>query len=390
MKISLLTGGDDPTYALPLSSVLCSKGVNVDFIGSDSMLNSKIPRNENVNYLNFRGDQNPNAPLFQKVFRVLKYYYKLVRYAARTDSKLFHILWLNKFVYFDRTVLNIYYKILGKKLVFTAHNVNAAKRDGHDSLMNRLTLRFMYNTVDHIFVHTEKMKMELIDDFGIEQNKITVIPFGINNVIPQTKLTRSEARQILNLGSKQRVLLFFGQIASYKGLKYLVLALRELAEEFEDIKLVIAGKIKKGHEKYWESVSLLLQERGLREHLIERIEFIPDEEVEIYFKAADVLILPYTFIYQSGPLFLAYNFGLPVIATDVGSFSEEIIEHETGLICKRRDPKDLADKIALYYESQLFKNLESNRANIIRYANEKYSWEKVADITVRVYKNLQK
>ena len=49
-----------------------------------------------------------------------------------------------------------------------------------------------------------------------------------------------------------------------------------------------------------------------------RPEFIPDDETEIYFKAADVLVLPYRDIYQSGVLFLGHSFGLPVLAADVG------------------------------------------------------------------------
>jgi len=390
MRISLLTGGDDPTYALPLLSALISKGMNVDFIGNDAMQNSEIARNSNVNYLNLRGDQSPSAPLSEKIFRVLEYYYKLIKYTAHTDLKLFHILWLNKFVYFDRTILNIYYKVLGKKLIFTAHNINVGQRDGCDSFINRLTLKMMYKIVDHIFVHTERMKVDLLEDFKIDGSKVTVIPFGINNVLPQTELSRSKARKLLHLAESQKTLLFFGQIASYKGLKYLILALKDLAERFDDIRLIIAGKIKQGHEKYWENVDALIGKFHLEERVIKRIEFIPDDDVEVYFKAADALILPYTFIYQSGPLFLAYNFGLPVIATDVGSLRDEIVEGKTGFVCKPEDPRDLADKIALYYESPLFRNLESNRKYIIQYANENYSWDKVGDITVGVYKSLQK
>lgn len=389
MKVSLLTGGGDPTYALPLSAALCSKDVDVDFIGSDAILDSDIPKATAVNYLNLRGDLNPNVSLTQKILRILKYYIRLIAYAAGTDSGLFHILWLNKFEYFDRTVINTYYKILGKRLVFTAHNVNAAKRDGHDNLINRLTLKFMYNVVDHIFVHTKKMKKELIDDFGIHETKITIIPFGINSVVPQTDLTRTRARDILNLSSDDKVLLFFGQIASYKGLKYLILALKKFAKRLSDIKLIIAGKIKKGHEEYWEYVNSLIESQGLGERVVKRIEFIPDKDVEIYFKAADALVLPYTFIYQSGPLFLAYNFGLPVIASDVGGFSEEIVQYKTGLLCKPRDPKDLADKIELYFRSPLFQNLKLTKEYITKYANDRYSWERVADITVRVYKSLK-
>ncbi|MFX1590358.1 MAG: hypothetical protein ACFFC1_19670, partial [Promethearchaeota archaeon] len=140
MKVSLLTGGKDKPYVLGLLSGLIPNGITVDFIGNDEMQKASVMRNDNVNYYNLRGDQNEHAPMKEKIVRVLKYYFKLIKYAAFTDSKLFHIIWLNKFINFDRTFLNIYYKILDKKLVFTAHNVNAGERDRNDTYINRITL----------------------------------------------------------------------------------------------------------------------------------------------------------------------------------------------------------------------------------------------------------
>ena len=67
------------------------------------------------------------------------------------------------------------------------------------------------------------------------------------------------------------------------------------------------------------------------DRVIAKIEYVPDEETELYFKAADVLILPYTHVFQSGVLFLGYSFGLPAIAADVGSLKEEIIEGRNRL-----------------------------------------------------------
>ena len=74
-----------------------------------------------------------------------------------------------------------------------------------------------------------------------------------------------------------------------------------------------------------------------RWRVLQRIGFIPDEETELYFKAADVLVLPYTRVYQSGVIVLGYTFGLPVIAADVGSLREEIVEGKTGFLCKPGD-----------------------------------------------------
>ena len=100
------------------------------------------------------------------------------------------------------------------------------------------------------------------------------------------------------------------------------------------------------------------------------------------------MILPYVHVFQSGVLFLGYNFGLPAIAADVGSLKEEIIEGQTGFVFKSRDSSDLVDKTDKYFNSDLFHSLESRRAEIKAYANDRYSWSKVAAITTKVYSEL--
>ncbi|MBI4684786.1 MAG: glycosyltransferase family 4 protein [Nitrospirae bacterium] len=387
MKVSLLTGGMDPHYALSLMSGLITRELHIDFIGNDEMQKSEFVKNANVNYFNLRGDQNSQVSLREKMLRVIRYYLKLLKYAAFADSKLFHILWLNKLMFFDSILLNTYYKLLGKKIVFTAHNVNAGERDDNDSLINRFSLRFLYKIVDHIFVHTERMKLQVVEDFNIEKNKVTVIPFGINKYTPKTSLSTEQARIRLQIRKDEKVILFLGNIAPYKGLEFLISALARLKERNYETKLLIAGRIK-NCESYWKSIMQLIKENNLEDCIISKVEYIPEEDIEMYLKSADVLILPYKHIFQSGVLFLAYNFGLPVIATDVGSLREDIIEGKTGFICKPEDPQDLAEKIEMYFQSDLYKNLETNRQNIIEYANEKYSWEKIGEKTMEVYKEL--
>lgn len=386
LKISLLTGGQDIHYALGLLSGLVFKDIKVEFIGNNSMEQAEITKSKNVIYYNLRGDQSPNAPIEKKIIRVLKYYFKLIIYAARTDSKIFHILWLNKFTYFDRTVMNVYYKILGKKLIFTAHDINYRKLIGKDSLFNRLTLKFLYEIVDHILVHTEKMREELINDYKIKKEKISIIPFGVNEVIPNTNLTREEAKEKLNLEKDKNHILFFGNIAPYKGLDQLIKAMVHL--KGRSIKLIVAGRIKKDCQEYWNEIQKMINDFDLSGYIIKRIEYIPEEEAEIYFKSVDALVMPYRYIFQSGVIFTAYHFGLPVIATDVGSLKDDIIEGKTGIVCRANDSEDLAKKIKTYFESDLFKNLERKREEIIRYAKEKYSWEKAGGKTYEVYKKL--
>jgi glycosyltransferase involved in cell wall biosynthesis len=387
LKVSLLTGGGDKPYALGLLNALISKGVTVDFIGNDEMSNADIVKAIGVNYLNLRGNQNPRARDLTKLVRVLRYYFRLLKYVTVSDSPIFHILWFNKFIFLDRTLLNAYYKLLGKKLVFTAHNVDEKERDGGNNFLNRLSLRILYSLVDHIFVHTKKMKSQLTHEFKVREDKVSVIPFGINNTIPTSNLTKAEARAKLNLGDYEKVLLCFGNIAPYKGLEYAIRAMDRLREKDDSYRLVIAGQIK-GCQAYWEEVEGIVEKLHLSKYVMNKTEYIPDEEVEVFFKSSDVLLLPYKFIYQSGVLFLSYSFGLPVIATDVGSLREDIVEGSTGMICRAEDPDDLADKVRRYFDSDLYRNLDENMKHIISYGNEKHSWDEVGNTTYSVYGNL--
>jgi D-inositol-3-phosphate glycosyltransferase len=384
LSVALLTGGGDKPYALGMAAALTSAGISVDFIGSDDLNVPEVVTNPRVNFLNLRGDQHSEASSMAKVYRVSKYYFRLISYAATAKPKLFHLLWNNKIELFDRTVLMLYYKLLGKRVVFTAHNVNAGKRDQNDSWLNRLTLKIQYSLSDHVFVHTDGMKNEMISEFSIPEEKISVIPFGINSTVPNTSLSSSEAKRQLGISRGDRTLLFFGNIAPYKGLEYLIAAFDELLKKDRGYRLLIVGKPKRA-ETYWNQVRHSIASSGIGDRLIQKIEYVPDEETELYFKAADVLVLPYTRIFQSGVLFLAYNFGLPVVAADIGSLKEEIIEGQTGLVFKAQDSSDLARKTEDYFTSKLFHNLEARRAEIKAYANERYSWEKVATITTSVY-----
>jgi len=213
VSVCLLTGGDDRPYALGMASALAGQGISVDFIGSDKLDAPELHNSPQINFLNLRGDQSEDAPLRRKIVRILAYYARLAKYAARSEARIFHILWNNKFEHFDRTLLMLYYRLFRKRIIFTAHNVNMRKRAGRDNWFNRLSLGIQYRLCDHILVHTGAMKDELVADFGIASQRVSVIPFGINNTSPSTAIGRREARKRISLGSGEKTLLFFGQIA---------------------------------------------------------------------------------------------------------------------------------------------------------------------------------
>jgi glycosyltransferase involved in cell wall biosynthesis len=388
VSVALLTGGGDRPYVLGLAPALMAQGATLDLIGSDDLESPNFHGTPAVNFLNLRGDQRPDASFTGKMARVLVYYARLIRYAATARPGIFHILWNNKFQAFDRTVLMLYYRLLGKRIAFTAHNVNAGVRDAQDGFFNRLTLRIQYRLCDHIFVHTEKMKSELVRGFGVPAARVTVIPFGINDSLPNTALTPAEARQRLGIREGEKAILFFGNITPYKGLEYLVQAFQRHLARPDGYRLIIAGKVG-DCANYWAEIQQAISADVAAGRIILRTNFIPDAEAELYFKAADVFVLPYTHIYQSGVLFTGHNFGLPALVADVGSLKDDIVEGRTGFVFRPADPVDLARALEEYFSSDLFANLDARRPAIRAYATEHHSWEAVAKLTMEVYAGLR-
>jgi len=387
ISVALLTGGTDRHYAFGLAMALVAIGVRLEIIGSDMVDSPEMHDTQGLTFLNLQGSMQP-ASLRAKVARLLRFYGLLARYIWSAQPPVVHILWNNKLQYLDRTLLMLYYKMLGKRVVFTAHNVNAGRRDSRNSLLNRWSLKTQYRLADRLFVHTDKMKAELIEEFGLHSSKVTVIPFGINNAVPDTALTCGDARQRLGLRNDEKVILFFGAIKEYKGLEFLVTAFRQLSARSGRFRLIVAGEPKKGHERYFAEIQRAIRIDTTQDKYLLKLDFIPDQDVEVYFKAADLAVLPYTSIFQSGILFMAYSFGIPVVATDVGSFRKDIVEGETGFLCQPSDAEDLARTIERYFESDLFRDLAIGRRRIREFARSRNSWDVVGQVTRQVYQEL--
>jgi len=384
IEVALLTGCQDRPYAFGLATALVSNGVSLEFIGSDELDSPELHITSKLRFLNFGGNRRKDTGL-AKAWRLLVYYGRLVRYATKARPGMFHILWNNRIEHFDRTLLMLFYKAQGKKVVLTAHNVNQRRRDSNDSVFNRLTLNIQYRLVDHIFVHTQKMKEELIEKFRVLERAVTVLRYPIDNAFPDTDLTPADARRRLGIKDGERTLLFLGRISPYKGLEYLLDAFQRLVAGGVNYRLIIAGEPKKGNEKYLDEIYRTINRAAGQGQIIVENQFVPDEKMEVYLKAADVLVLPYTEIFQSGVLFLAYTFGLPVIAADVGSFREDIIEYKTGLLFRARDPLDLVRAIEAYFVSDLFMHLSGRRHEIREHFRRYHSWNAVALATREVY-----
>jgi D-inositol-3-phosphate glycosyltransferase len=389
LDVALLTGGVDRPYAYGLAMALVAKNVHVEVIGNDVVDSVEMHTTPGLKFFDLWPARSEKATAFAKVSRILGHYRSLICYAADAHPRVFHILWNSKIQVFDRTLLMLYFRMLGKRIALTAHNVNQARRDSRDTWLNRLTLRIQYRLADHIFVHTQRMKNELLADFGVADRSVTVIRHPINDAFPDSGLTPSEAKSRLGLENCNKTILCFGRIKPYKGVEYLLAAFQTLAAADGQYRLVIAGEVQKGNDAYLESLMQAMPAEIERGQVILKTQFIPDEEIEVYFKAADVIVLPYKDIFQSGVLFLGYSFGLPVIVTDIGSFREEIVEGKTGHLCKPDDPADMAKTIESYFASDLYLNLGASRQEIKDHAALSHSWGAVADLTRIAYEGMR-
>ena len=166
-------------------------------------------------------------------------------------------------------------------------------------------------------------------------------------------------------------------------------ALQELLREDDQFRLIIAGPVKnKDSEGYWRGLEQMIKELHLSDYVRKESKFIPDEDIGVFFKASDVLVLPYKRIYQSGVLALSYRQGLPVISSDVGSLREDIAEGQTGLLFKEDDPLDLAEKIRMYFASDMYRELETRSQSIREYGDRRFSWEQNVNRTYTVYQSV--
>lgn len=175
------------------------------------------------------------------------------------------------------------------------------------------------------------------------------------------------ARKKLGIDASAKVILFFGYIRKYKGLDVLLRAMEQLPG---DHLLLVAGEFYDDRRRYEMALRLLDQQGRLI--LIDR--YVANEEVPLFFSAADLMAAPYLSATQSGVIQVAHGFGLPVVASRVGGIPEVIEEGKTGFLVNAGDSRELAEKISLCLVAD-----KKGVASYIAARTNRYSWSAMAD-----------
>jgi D-inositol-3-phosphate glycosyltransferase len=190
------------------------------------------------------------------------------------------------------------------------------------------------------------------------------------------KLTFEEAKLKLNLDSKTKYLLFFGFIRDYKGLDMLIKAFADERLRNFPVKLLVAGEYYSDPEPYLQ----LIKENNLEDFIELRTVFIPDDEVNLYFSAADMVVQPYKSATQSGVTQIGYHFDKPMLVTNVGGLSEIVPNGKIGYVVEP-EIQNIADALFDFYENDRITEFE---ANIVE-EKKKFSWANMVNTFFDVY-----
>ncbi|MFH1125908.1 MAG: glycosyltransferase, partial [Candidatus Altiarchaeota archaeon] len=300
---------------------------------------------------------------------------KLLRFIKNNKPDVFDIQWEIKSI-FLKPMLRLL-RMFRIKVVYTAHNVIPHEPSPAD----RKRLKGLYDLVDCILVHTEEMKRNLVGLFEVGESKVQVIPHG-NCLAFLKESDAKEARKKLNL-KDEKVILFLGFIREYKGLDDLIRAFGRVKENIGDVKLCIVGKPLIDFKPYEE----LIKDNNLTDIVITRLDYVPNSELGDYLSTADVVVLPYRRISQTGVVQPAYAFGKPVVVTNVGGLPEIVEDGKSGLIVKPNSPEELAEALIKILKEDKMREKMGEYAREL--AETKYSWGKIAGDVMQVYYKLK-
>lgn len=213
---------------------------------------------------------------------------------------------------------------------------------------------------------------------GNYREKIVVVPNGINPQNFNVPYAKEECRKSLGLPLHSNILLFVGKITPYKGPDVLVRAMPEIIKNVPDVELVFVGS---GELKD------KLEELSKKLGILERVRFtgfIEENLKPLYYKSADVFVLPSTMNTEVFPVALleASASGLPIVTSNLNTFKCIIEDGYNGLFTKRGDENSLADAIIYLLEN---KDVRENMGKNARKKVEDYSWEEIAEKTEKVY-----
>jgi glycosyltransferase involved in cell wall biosynthesis len=381
MKITLI-GTLPPIKALSpycyhLAEAL-SKKIDIDFINFNNLLpnflySGGFKEKKSYSFINF------------KTSNIINWYNPLswIKAGFKPDGEIVHFqhwqLYASAMYCFILPII----KIRGKKRIVTIHNITPHTADKPSIFLDKIFNKIIFPFTDLFIVHNKRNKKKLLELYKVDEKKISVIPHG--TLMPYQKIkniSKEHARKHLNIPIDKKVILFFGYMWGYKGLDVLLKSLKIVRTNLKDFVLVIAGQ----PLDRWKIYYKIIEENRLDNNILKILKYIPDSEIEYYFTSADLVVLPYyehPFDTHGGVGALALSFKKPMVVTDVGGLPEYV--KEKRVISNPNNPNELAQKIIFVLsDDTLLEKLSKDSEEL----SKKLSWDKIADITIDLYKKI--
>lgn len=268
-------------------------------------------------------------------------------------------------------------RIKKKPLVVTYHNdiTGSGIANYVAKFYNLTSLKFLLKQANRIIV-TQSKYIDSSPYLNRYRNEIKVVPIGVDvNKFKPIKVDKNENTIFF--------LSVLDKFHKYKGLDYLLNALKIVRRDICDVKLIIGGK---GEliNRYRRIVELLDLKNNVEFH-----GFIPNEKIVEYYNKCSIFVLPSISSAQEGfgiVLLEALACGTPIVSTDIVGVAEDVKENNAGIIVPPRNPDALADAIIYLLENKdLARKMGENGRRLVE---EKYTWKRIAEMTEKIYEEV--
>ena len=258
------------------------------------------------------------------------------------------------------------------KVIFTCHNVIPHERFPFDKLLTKMVLK----RGDGFIVQSKKDERDLLSIKPNAIEKCTPHPtynaFKLRDISKKQGVEEIIEKDHFDVNYDTPLLLFFGFVREYKGLKYLLEAMPLVLGKLPDCKLLVVGSFGDDKVDYIE----LINKYGINDNVLLKDDYTPDNEVEKYFAACDLVVLPYEDATQSGIVQIAFGFEKPCVVTNVGGLPDVVSDHLTGFVVEPRDVQGISKAIIEY-----FKNDYTEKMHLaIQEEEKRFSWEHMVDV----------
>lgn len=264
-------------------------------------------------------------------------------------------------------------------IVATIHATEAGRNSGiHDE-----TQRYINDTewlltyeATEVIVNSNYMKNEIQRLFGLPFDKINVIPNGIN-LSNFTGIERDYDFRRQYAMDNEKIILYVGRLVYEKGVQHLIAAMPKILSNYNDAKLIIAGRGGMMYELRAEASNLGLNDK------IYFTGYLNSKQVQKMYKCADVAVFPSTYEPFGIVALEAMLAGVPTVVSDVGGLDEIVTHGVDGMKSYAGNANSIADSVtALLYDHQLATNVSKKAKQKVK---DQFNWEKIAQDTHFTY-----